>query len=58
MKKTITVKNVLDLFPHQNYIKRKKRYGRLRCKCCHGLVRNKSRIYRTNFMPSIRQPNS
>jgi len=24
MKKTITVKNVLDLFPHQNYIKRKK----------------------------------
>lgn len=48
--------------PSSKLSKEKKTLGRLRCDCCHGLVRCKSRIYRTNFMPSsslsIHQPNS
>ena len=48
--------------PLSKLYKENKNFGRLRCKCCHGLVRNKSRVYRTNFMPSpslsIHQPNS
>ena len=48
--------------PESKLYKENKTLGRLRCNCCHGLVRSKTRVYRTNFMPSstlsIPQPNS
>ena len=38
--------------------KENKQFGRLRCNCCHGLVRHKTRIYKINFKPNIRLPNT
>ena len=48
--------------PESKLYKENKTLGRLRCNCCHGLVRSKIRVYKTNFMPStslsIPQPSS
>ena len=48
--------------PESKLYKEKKTLGRLRCNCCHGLVRHKTRIYKINIKPSPTlnnlQPNS
>lgn len=48
--------------PESKLYKENKNLGRLRCNCCHGLVRHKSRVYKVNITPSsslsIPEPNS
>lgn len=42
-------------FINKKYLVREvKSYGRLRCSCCNGLVRNKPRLYRASSAQAIK----